>query len=198
MNMKRKAAITLLCVVFIIALCGCGSKSAVNTIGPWDTSDQQAGAVIEILSTGGLSAFAGFNVDETYQSAKMGVEYYKDGKLVKEEGQGEIALEEASQGIAGFNCVDGTATIGVSANGSTGSASDIQLTDYPVKEGENIAVTSITETRDITDGQKIYLGALSAGSDTIDTSVLDASFDKGSLVGQNWLFYVVFSTKPLE
>ena len=127
--MKRKAAITLLSVVFIIALCGCGSKSAVNTIGPWDTSDQQAGAVIEILSTGGLSAFAGFNVDETYQSAKMGVEYYQDGKLVKDEAQGAIALEETSQGIAGFNSVDGIATIGLSVNGDTGSASDIQLTD---------------------------------------------------------------------
>ena len=167
--MKRKAAITLLSVVFIIALCGCGSKSAVNTIGPWDTSDQQAGAVIEILSTGGLSAFAGFNVDETYQSAKMGVEYYQDGKLVKEESQGAIALEETTQGIAGFHCVTGTATMGLSVNGNTSSA-----------------------------GQKIYLGALGDGSDTLDASVLDASSDKGSLVGKNWLFYVVFSTEPLE
>ncbi len=196
--MKRKTAITLLSVVFIIALCGCGSNSAVNTIGPWDTSDQQVGAAIEILSTGGLSAFAGFDVDETYQSAKIGVEYYKDGKLVKDEAQGEIALEEASQGIAGFNCVDGTATIGVSANGSTGSASDIQLTDYPVKGEDLVSFTSISETKDISDGQKMYLGIISTGNDTRDTSVLDASFDKGSLVGQNWLFYVVFSTKPLE
>ena len=196
--MKRKAAITLLSIVFIIALSGCGSKSAVNTIGPWGTSDQQAGAVIEILSTGGLSAFAGFNVDETYQSAKMGVEYYQDGKLVEEEAQGTIALEETSQGIAGFNCMDGTATIGVSVNGNTGCSSDIQLTDYPVKEGDNIAVTSISETRDITDGQKIYLGALSAGSDSLDSSVLDPSSDKESLKGKNWLFYVVFSTEPLK
>ncbi|MBQ3321555.1 MAG: hypothetical protein IJH05_01775 [Firmicutes bacterium] len=196
--MKRKAAITLLSVVFIIALSGCGSKSAVNTIGPWDTSDQQAGAVIEILSTGGLSAFAGFQVDETYQSAKMGVEYYQDGKLVKDEAQGAIALEETSQGIAGFNSVDGTATIGLSVNGDTGSASDIQLTDYPVKEGDNISVTSISETRDIADGQKIYLGALSDGNDSLDTSALDVSSDKENLVGKNWLFYVVFSTEPLE
>jgi hypothetical protein len=59
-------------------------------------------------------------------------------------------------------------------------------------------VISISETRDITDGQKIYLGALGDGSDTLDASVLDASSDKGSLVGKNWLFYVVFSTEPLE
>jgi hypothetical protein len=44
----------------------------------------------------------------------------------------------------------------------------------------------------------MYLGIISTGNDAMDTSVLDASFDKGSLVGQNWLFYVVFSTKPLE
>lgn len=196
--MKRKAAITLLSVIFIIALCGCGSKSAVNTIGPWDTSDQQAEAVIELLSTGGLSAFAGFNVDETYQSAKMGVEYYRDGKLVKEEAQGAIALEETSQGIAGFNCVDGTATIGMSADGNTGGASDIQLTEYPVKEGDNITVISMSESKDITDGQKIYLGAISAGSDSLDPSVLDASFDKENLAGKNWLFYVEFSAEPLD
>ncbi len=196
--MKRKAAITLLSVIFIIALCGCGSNSAVNTIGPWDTSDQQTEAVIELLSTGGLSAFAGFNVDETYQSAKMGVEYYRDGKLVKEEAQGAIALEETSQGIAGFNCVDGTATIGMSADGNIGSASDIQLTEYPVKEGDNITVTSMSESKDITDGQKIYLGAISAGSDSLDPSVLDASFDKEKMVGKNWLFYVEFSAEPLD
>ena len=67
-----------------------------------------------------------------------------------------------------------------------------------MKEGDKIAVTSISETRDITDGQKIYLGALSAGSDALDSSVLDPSSDKESLKGKNWLFYVVFSTEPLK
>ena len=94
--------------------------------------------------------------------------------------------------------MDGTATIGLSVNGDTGSASDIQLTDYPVKEGDNISVTSISETRDIADGQKIYLGALSDGNDSLDTSALDVSSDKENLVGKSWLFYVVYSTEPLE
>ena len=63
--MKRKAAITLLSMLlmaalWMAALCGCGSKSASNTIDPWDTPDQQTKGAVEILSTGGFSAFAGF------------------------------------------------------------------------------------------------------------------------------------------
>ncbi len=195
--MKRKAAITLLSVLLIAALCACGSKSATNTIGPWDTSDQQAKAAIEILSTGDFSAFAGFDVDETYKSAKLGIEYYKDGKLVKDEGQGSIALDGASEGVAGFCGKDGIATIGVSANGNTSRASDIQLSGYP-KDGDGILFTSLPESKDIADGQKIYLGILNTGSDSVDTAVLDTDYDKSKLTGKNWLFYVEFSTEPLE
>ena len=200
--MKRKAAITLLSMLlmaalWMAALCGCGSKSAANTIGPWDTQDQQTKAAMEILSTGGFSAFAGFEVDETYQSAKMGIEYYKDGKLVKDEGQGSIALDGASEGIAGFSCKDGTATLGVSVDGSTSCASDIQLPGYP-KDGDDIMFISLSESKDITDGQKNYLGILNTGSDGLDTAVFDTSYDKSKLAGKSWLFYVEFSTEPLE
>ena len=200
--MKRKAAITLLSVLlmaalWMTALCGCGSESAANTIGPWDTQDQQTKAAMEILSTGGFSAFAGFEVDETYQSAKMGIEYYKDGKLVKDEGQGSIALDETSEGIAGFSCKDGTATIGLSVNGDTSCASDIQLPGYP-KDGDDIMFISLSESKDIADGQKNYLGILNTGSDGLDLAVLDDSYDKSKLAGKNWLFYVEFSTEPLE
>ena len=202
--MKRKAAITLLSVLlmaalWMAALCGCGSGSASNTIGPWDTPDQQTKAAVEILSTGGFSAFAGFEVDETYQSAKMGIEYYKDGKLVKDEGQGSIALDETSEGIAGFSCKDGTATIGVSVDGSTSCVSDIQLSGYP-KDGDDIDIlfVPLSESKDIADGQKNYLGILNTGSDGLDTAVFDASYDKSKLKGENWLFYVEFSTEPLE
>ena len=200
--MKRKAAITLLCMLlmaalWMTALCGCGSESAANTIGPWDTPDQQTKAAVEILSTGGFSAFAGFEVDETYQSAKMGIEYYKDGKLVKDEGQGSIALDETSEGIAGFSCKDGTATIGLSVNGDTSCASDIQLPGYP-KDGDDIMFISLSESKDIADGQKNYLGILNTGSDGLDIAVLDDSYDKSKLAGKNWLFYVEFSTEPLE
>ena len=183
--------------IWMAALGGCGSKSAENTIGPWDTQDQQTKAAIEILSTGGFSAFAGFEVDETYQSAKMGIEYYKDGKLVKDEGQGSIALDGASEGIAGFSCKDGTATIGVSVDGSTSCASDIQLSGYP-KNGDDIMFISLSESKDIADGQKNYLGILNTGSDGLDIAVLDDSYDKSKLAGKNWLFYVEFSTEPLE
>ena len=200
--MKRKAAITLLSVLlmaalWMAALCGCGSKSASNTIDPWDTPDQQTKGAVEILSTGGFSAFAGFEVDETYQSAKMGIEYYKDGKLVKDEGQGSIALDETSEGIAGFSCKDGTATIGVSVDGSTSCASDILLPGYP-KNGDDIMFISLSESKDIADGQKVYLGILNTGSYGLDTAVFDASYDKSKLAGKNWLFYVEFSTEPLE
>lgn len=195
--MKRKAAITLLSVLLMAALCGCGSGSASNTIGPWDTPDQQTKAAVEILSTGGFSAFAGFEVDGTYQSAKMGIEYYKDGKLVKDEGQGSIALDETSEGIAGFSCKDGTATIGLSVNGDTSCASDIQLPGYP-KDGDDIMFISLSESKDIADGQKNYLGILNTGSDGLDIAVLDDSYDKSKLAGKNWLFYVEFSTEPLE
>ena len=204
MDMKRKAAITLLSMLlmaalWMAALCGCGSKSAANTIGPWDTPDQQTKAAMEILSTEGFSAFAGFEVDETYQSAKMGIEYYKDGKLVKDEGQGSIALGDSSEGIAGFSCKDGTATIGVSVDGSTSCVSDIQLSGYP-KDGDDIDIlfVPLSESKDIADGQKNYLGILNTGSDGLDTAVFDASYDKSKLAGKSWLFYVEFSTEPLE
>ena len=204
MDMKRKAAITLLSMLlmaalWMAALCGCGSKSAANTIGPLDTPDQQTKAAMEILSTGGFSAFAGFEVDETYQSAKMGIEYYKDGKLVKDEGQGSIALGDSSEGIAGFSCKDGTATIGVSVDGSTSCVSDIQLSGYP-KDGDDIDIlfVPLSESKDIADGQKNYLGILNIGSDGLDTAVFDASYDKSKLAGKSWLFYVEFSTEPLE
>ena len=204
MDMKRKATITLLSMLLMAALlmaalCGCGSKSAANTIGPWDTPDQQTKAAMEILSTGGFSAFAGFEVDETYQSAKMGIEYYKDGKLVKDEGQGSIALGDSSEGIAGFSCKDGTATIGVSVDGSTSCVSDIQLSGYP-KDGDDIDIlfVPLSESKDIADGQKNYLGILNTGSDGLDTAVFDASYDKSKLAGKSWLFYVEFSTEPLE
>ena len=204
MDMKRKAAITLLSMLlmaalWMAALCGCGSKSAANTIGPWDTPDQQTKAAMEILSTGGFSAFAGFEVDETYQSAKMGIEYYKDGKLVKDEGQGSIALGDSSEGIAGFSCKDGTASIGVSVDGSTSCVSDIQLSGYP-KDGDDIDIlfVPLSESKDIADGQKNYLGILNTGSDGLDTAVFDASYDKSKLAGKSWLFYVEFSTEPLE
>ncbi len=198
MGMKSKAAITLAGLFLIVALCGCGSKSAGNTIGPLAISDPQAQAVVEILSNGGYSAFAGFDVDETYQSAKMGIEYYKDGKLVKEQGQGTFMIDEASQGVAGFNCVNGKASMGFSAAGSTGTVSDIKLRGYTAKNRNQTSFISMAESQDISDGQKIYLGAVNAGSDTLDTSVIDPSEDKGNLGGKTWLFYVEFSTDPSE
>ena len=137
-------------------------------------------------------------MDETYQSAKMGVEYYKDGKLVNEQGQGTFMIDEASQGVAGFSCVNGKASMGFSAAGNTGTVSDIKLRGYNAKNLNQTSFISIAESQNISDGQKIYLGALNAGSDTLDTSVLDPSEDKGNLGGKTWLFYVEFSTEPLE
>jgi len=106
-------------------------------------------------------------------------------------------LDETSEGIAGFSCKDGTATIGLSVNGDTSCASDIQLPGYP-KDGDDIMFISLSESKDITDGQKVYLGILNTSSDGLDTAVFDASYDKSKLDGKNWLFYVEFSTEPLE
>lgn len=198
LDVKRKMFAAFLSLLLIIALCGCGSKSAGNTIGPWDTSDPQAQAVLEILSDGGFSAFAGFDVDESYRSAKMGIEYFKDGKLVKDQEQGTFALDGASQGVAGFSCKDGVATTGLSAGGNTGVVSDIHLKGYSGKKIDDVTSTSMSVSRDISEGEKIYLGIVNAGSDTLNTSVLDSSGDKEKLKGKNWLFYVEFFSDSLE
>ena len=47
-------------------------------------------------------------------------------------------------------------------------------------------------------GRDVYRIIRISGSDTLDTSVLDPSEDKGNLAGKTWLFYVEFSTEPLE
>ena len=91
--MKRKTTITLMILMLIIALCGCSSKSA-NTIQLWDPAEEQAQAALEILTSGGHSAFAAYEVDKSYQTLKMGIEYYQDGKLVKDAKEGTIALRE--------------------------------------------------------------------------------------------------------
>ena len=89
--MKRKTAITLMILMLIIALCGCSSKSA-NTIQLWDPAEEQAQAALEILTSGGHSAFAAYEVDKSYQTLKMGIEYYQDGKLVKDAKEGTFLL----------------------------------------------------------------------------------------------------------
>lgn len=199
--MKRKTAITLMILMLIIALCGCSSKSA-NTIQLWDPAEEQAQATLEILTSGGHSAFAAYEVDKSYQTLKMGIEYYQDGKLVKDAKEGTIALREnednakETHGIAGFLFQNGKATIGASAGASCSSCSDIDLPGFKAEDEESLASIGMPSAKNIADGEKIYLGALNAGSDTINTEVLDNTDSKEYPKGKTWLFYVIFSTEP--
>lgn len=198
--MKRKTTITLMILMLIIALCGCSSKSA-NTIQLWDPAEEQAQAALEILTSGGHSAFAAYEVDKSYQTLKMGIEYYQDGKLVKDAKEGTIALREnednakETHGIAGFLFQNGKATIGASAGASCSSCSDIDLTGFKAEDEESLASIGMPSARNIADGEKIYLGALNAGSDTINTEILDNTDSKEYPKGKTWLFYVIFSTE---
>lgn len=199
--MKRKTAITLMILMLIIALCGCSSKSA-NTIQLWDPAEEQAQATLEILTSGGHSAFAAYEVDKSYQTLKMGIEYYQDGKLVKDAKEGTIALREnednakETHGIAGFLFQNGKATIGASAGASCSSCSDIDLPGFKAEDEESLASIGMPSAKNIADGKKIYLGALNAGSDTINTEILDNTDSKEYPKGKTWLFYVIFSTEP--
>lgn len=199
--MKRKTAITLMILMLIIALCGCSSKSA-NTIQLWDPAEEQAQATLEILTSGGHSAFAAYEVDKSYQTLKMGIEYYQDGKLVKDAKEGTIALREnednakETHGIAGFLFQNGKATIGASAGASCSSCSDIDLPGFKAEDEESLASIGMPSAKNIADGEKIYLGALNAGSDTINTEILDNTDSKEYPKGKTWLFYVIFSTEP--
>ena len=199
--MKRKTAITLMILMLIIALCGCSSKSA-NTIQLWDPAEEQAQAALEILTSGGHSAFAAYEVDKSYQTLKMGIEYYQDGKLVKDAKEGTIALREnadnakETHGIAGFLFQNGKATIGASAGASCSSCSDIDLPGFKAEDEESLASIGMPSAKNIADGEKIYLGALNAGSDTINTEILDNTDSKEYPKGKTWLFYVIFSTEP--
>ena len=183
--MKRKTTITLMILMLIIALCGCSSKSA-NTIQLWDPAED----------------FAAYEVDKSYQTLKMGIEYYQDGKLVKDAKEGTIALREnednakETHGIAGFLFQNGKATIGASAGASCSSCSDIDLPGFKAEDEESLASIGMPSAKNIADGEKIYLGALNAGSDTINTEVLDNTDSKEYPKGKTWLFYVIFSTEP--
>ena len=199
--MKRKTTITLMILMLIIALCGCSSKSA-NTIQLWDPAEEQAQAALEILTSGGHSAFAAYEVDKSYQTLKMGIEYYQDGKLVKDTKEGTIALREnednakETHGIAGFLFQNGKATIGASAGASCSSCSDIDLPGFKAEDEESLASIGMPSAKNIADGEKSYLGALNAGSDTINTEILDNTDSKEYPKGKTWLFYVIFSTEP--
>ena len=199
--MKRKTAITLMILMLIIALCGCSSKSA-NTIQLWDPAEEQAQAALEILTSGGHSVFAAYEVDKSYQTLKMGIEYYQDGKLVKDAKEGTSALREnednakETHGIAGFLFQNGKATIGASAGASCSSCSDIDLPGFKAEDEESLASIGMPSAKNIADGKKIYLGALNAGSDTINTEILDNTDSKEYPKGKTWLFYVIFSTEP--
>ena len=199
--MKRKTAITLMILMLIIALCGCSSKSA-NTIQLWDPAEEQAQATLEILTSGGHSAFAAYEVDKSYQTLKMGIEYYQDGKLVKDAKEGTFALREnednakETHGIAGFLFQNGKATIGASAGASCSSCSDIDLPGFKAEDEESLASIGMPSAKNIADGEKIYLGALNAGSDTINTEILDNTDSKEYPKGKTWLVYVIFSTEP--
>ena len=199
--MKRKTTITLMILMLIIALCGCSSKSA-NTIQLWDPAEEQAQAALEILTSGGHSAFAAYEVDKSYQTLKMGIEYYQDGKLVKDPKEGTIALREnednakETHGIAGFLFQNGKATIGASAGASCSSCSDIDLPGFKAEDEESLASIGMPSAKNIADSEKIYLGALNAGSDTINTEILDNTDSKEYPKGKTWLFYAIFSTEP--
>ncbi|MDD6539231.1 MAG: hypothetical protein PUF85_00400, partial [Firmicutes bacterium] len=192
---------TLMILMLIIALCGCSSKSA-NTIQLWDPAEEQAQAALEILTSGGHSAFAAYEVDKSYQTLKMGIEYYQDGKLVKDAKEGTIALREnednakETHGIAGFLFQNGKATIGASAGASCSSCSDIDLPGFKAEDEESLASIGMPSAKNIADSEKIYLGALNAGSDTINTEILDNTDSKEYPKGKTWLFYVIFSTEP--
>ena len=189
--MKRKTTITLMILMLIIALCGCSSKSA-NTIQLWDPAEEQAQAALEILTSGGHSAFAAYEVDKSYQTLKMGIEYYQDGKLVKDAKEGTIALREnednakETHGIAGFLFQNGKATIGASAGASCSSCSDIDLPGFKAEDEESLASIGMPSAKNIADGEKIYLGALNAGSDTINTEILDNTDSKEYPKGKTW------------
>ncbi|MDD7522587.1 MAG: hypothetical protein PUK13_00545 [Clostridiales bacterium] len=199
--MKRKTTITLMILMLIIALCGCSSKSA-NTIQLWDPAEEQAQVALEILTSGGHSAFAAYEVDKSYQTLKMGIEYYQDGKLVKDAKEGTIALREnednakETHGIAGFLFQNGKATIGASAGASCSSCSDIDLPGFKAEDEESLASIGMPSAKNIADGEKSYLGALNAGSDTINTEILDNTDSKEYPKGKTWLFYAIFSTEP--
>ena len=190
-------------LMLIVALCGCDSKSAVNTIQLWNPADEQAQAALEILTSSGHSAFAAYEVDKSYQTLKMGVEYYQDGKLVKDAKEGSFALRvnednaKETHGIAGFLFQNGKATIGASAGASCSSCSDIDLPGFKAGDEESLASIGMPSAKNITDGEKIYLEALNAGSDTISTEILDNTDSKEYPKGKTWLFYVIFSTEPL-
>ena len=150
--------------MLIIALCGCSSKSA-NTIQLWDPAEEQAQVALEILTSGGHSAFAAYEVDKSYQTLKMGIEYYQDGKLVKDAKEGTIALREnednakETHGIAGFLFQNGKATIGASAGASCSSCSDIDLPGFKAEDEESLASIGMPSAKNIADSEKIYLWA---------------------------------------
>ena len=198
MDIKRKTGIIVVVLIMTLALCGCGFGDSANTIQPWESSDEQSAAVIQMLTAGDIYGFAGFDVDETFQSVKMGIEYYQDGKLKKDQEQGSFGLQEeeakAVQGVVAFAVEDdGRTTMGVAAGGNNSSVSDIELPGFKSGEDESLASASIVEPGTIVEGEKCYIGTLNSGGDTVDTSVFIDPESRANMTGKSWFFYVVFS-----
>lgn len=197
--MTRKTIIAMVCIIMTALLYGCGPGSAANTIQPWDTEDEQARAAIDIVTDADFRAFAAFDVDETYQTVEMGIEYYKDGKLVEDESQGSASLysegdAKASSGIAGFVFNNGKITMGASVAGeSSVRVGDVELTGFEDGDDEALGFVPISEAQDIRDGSKIYLGIINSGDEVLDTSILTDPAGAEKLQGKNWLPYVVFT-----
>lgn len=197
--MKKKITAALICIIMTALLCGCGSGATVNTIQPWNPEDEQVRAAIDIVTDTDFRAFAGFDTDETYQTVEIGIEYYKDGKLVEDESQGSASLHDegdakASNGVAGFAFKNGQMTMGASANGeSSVRVGNVELTGYKDGDDEDMMFVPISEAQDIKDGSKIYLGIINSGGEDLDTSALTDPAGSGALNGKNWLPYVVFT-----
>lgn len=199
----------LMVLVASMALCGCGKPYIVNTIRPWPPEDKQTNGALEILRMGSdFSSFAEFDVDKTYKMAKVGIEYYENGRLIEDSDMGTVEIyghgnseshKNHINGIAGFSFKEGRGTFGIAPDGHCGGVSDIELRNYDKSDEDGLQWAGMCSEQELSDGTKVYLGIINGGGDGINTAALD---DPGESIpsagdfpkGKTWLFYIVFSS----
>lgn len=209
MHSRWTVLFLLMVLVAAMMLCGCKTPCIVNTIRPWSPEDNQSNSALEILRMGSdFSSFAEFDVDKTYKTAKVGIEYYENGRLVEVSDKGTQEIyghgglgrhKDHINGVAGFSFQGGKGAFGIAPDGLCGGVSDIELRNYKKSDEDGLQWAGICSEQAITDGAKIYLGIVNSGGDGLNPGVFDNPGEdipsaRNLPKGKTWLFYIVFSS----
>lgn len=205
---KKLLAVLSFCIVFIMALTGCGgdngekggngdsdSGEKMNVIKPYELSgDEEDLAELLVDDTSGLSVVK-FVTDDSCSRMTLGYEYYEKGKLKNQSSSAvEAELKYPEDGS------DGTLLVNVSGEmlhmACEWNDSETSGTSRTFEKGYSFGGTDecllLDAPLDIVKDRKIFFYAAGKGAGDIDLKKLtDGKAKLGNITG--YLFYVQFS-----